>query len=218
MEWIVGIVMLVLGFLLNHGFEYWRKKKAGLTGLAHGIISKLGKSVQSFTGNYFIAHSPNDNFRIAKHVYENVTGDVIATCFRENPAIYGEHDLARLLPAGASFARLTTESVCPEDERSTAEAALKELVPNATIVNVPSGDYFTRIDGIYAKLSDETYIAFVTFPKTGTEHRNRGIVFYGNTAKAFYDYHRDLRDAPPAVLDEQSETKGTTTESNATSG
>jgi len=46
----------------------------------------------------------------------------------------------------------------------------------------------------------------VTFPKMGTEHRNRGIVFYGNTAKAFYDYHRDLRDAKRAVIDTQVET------------
>lgn len=199
MEWIegiiMGIIMLALGFLLDRGYEYWKKKKAGLTGLAHDIISKLGKSVHSFTGNYFIAQSPNDNFRITKHVYEHVTGDVIATCFRENPVRYGEQDLARLLPAGASFARLTTETVCPESDRRAAEDALKQLVPNAKIVNVPSGDYFTRIDGIYAKLSDDTYIAFVTFPKMGTEHRNRGIIFYGNTAKAFYDYHLDLRDA-----------------------
>ncbi len=201
MEWIIGSVMLIFGFFLDRGYEYWKKKKAGLTGLAHGIISKLGKSVQSFTGNYFIAHSPNDNFKIAKHVYEHVTGDVIATCFRENPFSYGAHDLARLLPTGTSFARLTTETVCSETERNKAEDALKDLVPNTKIVSVPAGDYFTRIDGIYAKLSDETYIAFVTFPKIGTEHRNRGIVFYGNTAKAFYDYHRDLRDAPYAVLE-----------------
>lgn len=200
MEWIVGIVMLIVGFLADRTYEYWKKKKAGLTGLAHGIISKIGKAVQSFTGCYFLAHTPTDNYKIAKHVYENATGDVIATCFRENPITYGEHDLARLLPTGASFARLTTATVCPEADRSQAESILSKLVPNAKIVNVPSGDYFTRIDGIYTKLSDETYIAFVTFPKIGTENRNRGIVFYGNTAKAFYDYHKELRDAPSAVL------------------
>ena len=216
MEWIVGIVMLIVGFFADRTYEYWKKKKAGLTGLAHGIISKLGKSVQSYTGNYFLAHTPTDNYKIAKHVYEHATGDVIATCFRENPVEYGEQDLARLLPTGASFSRLTTETVCPEADRCKAESVLGELIPNAKIVNVPSGDYFTRIDGIYTKLSDETYIAFVTFPKTGTGTRNRGIVFYGNTAKAFYEYHKDLRDAPPAVLEEQAEKESTTKPSTAT--
>ncbi len=119
--------------------------------------------------------------------------------------------MARLLPPGASFAQLTTQTVCPESDRSKAEATLKQLIPNAKIVNVPSGDYFTRIDGIYTKLSDDTHIAFVTFPKTGSDHRNRGIVFYGHTAKAFYDYHRDLRDAPPAVLEKQAKPESTTT-------
>ena len=216
MEWIVGIFMLIVGFVVDRAYEYWKKKEAGLTGLAHGIILKLGRSVQSFTGNYFLAHTPNDNYKITKHVYENATGDVIATCFRENPASYGEQDLARLLPVGASFTRLTTETTCPESDRSKAEAILKELVPNAKIINIPSGDYFTRIDGIYTKLSDETYIAFVTFPKTGTEPHNRGIVFYGNTAKAFYDYHKDLRDVPPAVLVKQAEKESTTIGSTTT--
>jgi len=97
----------------------------------------------------------------------------------------------------------------PDTDRSKAEVVLKELVTNAKHVNVPSGDYFTRIDGIYTTLSDDTYIAFVTFPKTRTEHHNRGIVFYGNTAKAFYDYHKDLRDAPQAVLKTQAEEERT---------
>lgn len=216
MEWIVGIVMLIVGFLVDRWYELWKKKKAGLTGQAHDIISQLGRSVQSFSGNYFLANSPTDNFKITKHVYEHAAGDVIATCFRENPVSYGEHDLARLLPKGASFARLTTETVCPESDRLKAEAVLKGLLPNAKIINIPSGDYYTRIDGIYTELSDGTHIAFVTFPKTGTDHRNRGIVFYGHTAKAFFDYHRDLRDAPPSHLEKRVGTESTTKPSTAT--
>ncbi len=205
MEWIVGIVMLLSGFLVNRGYELWKKKQAGLTGQAHGIISKLGKSVQSFTGNYFLSNCPTDNFKIAKHVYEHSTGEVIGTCFRENPICYGDHDLARLLPKGASFARLTTDAVCSEADLAKAEAVLKNLIADAKIISVPSGDYFTSIDGIFTELSDGTHIAFVTFPKTGSEHHNRGIVFYGHTAKAFFEYYRDLRDAPAAVLKKQAE-------------
>jgi hypothetical protein len=218
MEWIVGIVMLVVGFLLDRAYEWHKKRQAGLTGQAHGIIAKLGKSVQSFTGNFFLSNCPTDNFKIAKHVYEHAAGDVIGTCFRENPIRYGEQDLARLLPKGASFARLTTDRVCPESDRAKAEVALKELLPNAKIVSVPPGDYFTSIDGIFTELSDETHIAFVTFPKTGTEHHNRGIVFYGHTARAFFEYFRDLRDAPTSELETQARTESTTIAGQAGTG
>jgi hypothetical protein len=215
MKWIVGGVMLIVGFLLDRLWEWGKKRRAGLTGQAHGIITRLGNSVQSFNGYYFLSNSPTDNFRVAKHVYEHAAGEVIGTCFRENPACYGEQDLARLLPKGASFARLTTDRVCTEADRAASEAALKTLVPNAKIVSVPSGDYFTSIDGIFTELSDGTHIAFVTFPKTGTEHHNRGIVFYGHTAKAVFEYCRDLRDAPQSQLEQQagatSETQPSTT-------
>nr|VFK26913.1 MAG: hypothetical protein BECKMB1821G_GA0114241_10248 [Candidatus Kentron sp. MB]VFK31168.1 MAG: hypothetical protein BECKMB1821I_GA0114274_10217 [Candidatus Kentron sp. MB]VFK75374.1 MAG: hypothetical protein BECKMB1821H_GA0114242_10218 [Candidatus Kentron sp. MB] len=205
MEWFVGITMLITGFLLDRIYEWYKKRKAGLTGQAHDIIARLGASVQSFTGNDFLSNNPTDNFRITRHVYEHATGDVIGTCFRENPICYGEQDLARLLPKGASFARLTTDNVCPEADRTKAEAMLKELVPNARIVNVSSVDYFTSIDGIFTELSDGTHIAFVTFPKTGTEDHNRGIVFYGHTAKAFFEYFRDLRDVSESVLGQRTE-------------
>ena len=209
MEWIVGGVMLIVGFLLDRLWERWKKRRAGLTGQAHGIITKLGNSVQSFNGYYFLSNAPTDNFRIAKHVYEHAAGEVIGTCFRENPVCYGEQDLARLLPKGASFARLTTDRVCPKPDQAAAEAVLKTLVPNAKIVSVPSGDYFTSIDGIFTELSDGTHIAFVTFPKTGLEHHNRGIVFYGHTAKAFFEYFRNLRDAPQSQLEQQAEATST---------
>jgi len=55
--------------------------------------------------------------------------------------------------------------------------------------------HFTSIDGIYAQLSDKPHIAFVTFPQTGPEHQNRGIVFYGHIAETFFIYYRDLGDS-----------------------
>jgi len=199
MDWIlnsmVGIVMLVAGFGLDRLWEWRKKRKAGLTGQAHRIITKLGKSVQSFDGYYFLSRTPNENFKIANHVYEHAVGEVIGTCFRENPTTYGEQDLSRLLPPGASFTRLTTGKVCSSEDIEKAEAVLKEFVPNSKIVMVPSQEHFTSIDGIYAQLSDKTHIAFVTFPNIGPEHQNRGIVFYGHIAEAFFTYYSDLRDA-----------------------
>lgn len=195
MDWVIGIIMLTLGFLLDRLWEGWKKKKAGLTGLAHNIIKQLGNSVQSYDGHYYLSKDPTQNYKIANHVYKHCTGDVVATCFRENPASYKEHDLARLLPKGVSFARITNEHVCTPEDKETAAKHLKSLVKNSNIIVVPSSEYITSIDGIFCELSDETNIAFVTFPKMNEKSSNRGIIFYGHTARAFYEYFRDLRDA-----------------------
>lgn len=199
MNWIVnivvGVIMLIAGFFLDRLWEWSKKRKAGFTGQAHIIISKLGRSVQSFEGYYFLSNTPTDNFKITKHVYEHASGEVIGTCFRENPTCYGQQDLARLLPTGASFVRLTTDQVCTALERDSAETVLQALVPDGKIVMVPSNDRFTNIDGIYTAFPDGTHIAFVTFPKTAPEHKNRGIVFYGHIARAFFEYYRDLTNA-----------------------
>ena len=194
MEWIIGIVMLIAGFGLDRLWDWWKKKRAGLTGQAHNIIAKLGSSVQSFDGYYFLSSTPTENFKIVKHVYEHAAGDVIGTCFRENPAKYDEQDLARLLPVGASFARLTTDRVCPASDLAVARDALAQLVTNSKIVTIPSSEFFTSIDGVFTELSDGTHIAFVTFPKVA-EKSNRGVIFYGHVARAFYSYYRELRDA-----------------------
>ncbi len=195
MQWVIGLVGLIAGFGLDRLWEWWKKRRVGLTGLAHDIIRKIGRSVQSFDGYYYLSSSPTDNYRIAKHVYEHAAGEVIGTCFRENPVCYGEQDLARLLPKGASFSRLTTDRVCSPEERESAEAVLGELVPNGEIVMVSSDEYLTSIDGIYTELSDGTHIVFVTFPKMNPEHCNRGILFYSHIDRAFFDYYRDVRDA-----------------------
>ena len=187
--------MLVLGFLLDRIWEWWKKKQAGLTGQAHTIIKNLGNSVQAYDGHYYLSKDPTQNYKIAKHVYEHCAGDVVATCFRENPASYKEYDLARLLPKGVSFSRLTNDKVFSNNEKEATENILKELVPNSGIVIVPSSEYITSIDGIFCELPDETNIAFVTFPKMSDGSSSRGIIFYGHTARSFYEYFQDLRDA-----------------------
>jgi len=94
-------------------------------GQAHKIIAKLGKSGQSFDGYYFLSRNPTENFKIANHVYQHAAGELIDTCFRENPTTYGEQDLSRLLPPGTPFTRLTTDKICSPEDLEKAEATLK---------------------------------------------------------------------------------------------
>lgn len=199
-DWIMGgVVGASATFGLDRLWEWRQKKKAGLTGRAHRIITRLGKSARSFDGYYFFSRSPTENFRIASHVYKHAAGEIIGTSFRENPTTYGEQDLAQLLPPGASFTRLTTDKVCSAEDKKQAEAILKVFVPNSKVAIIPSREYFTSIDGIYARLSDETYLAFVTFPDMGPERQNQGILFCGRIAEMFFTYYRDLSQTSDAV-------------------
>jgi hypothetical protein len=200
MEWIIGIACSLFGvfagFCLDRLWGWQQKRKSGLIGDASRIVTKLGAAVKSFEGYYFVAESPTDNYKIANHFYQNAIGEIIATSFRENPASYGERDLARNLPNGGSnFTRISTSKICSTDDEQRAKNALDSILPGASLIVLPEGLFITSIDGIYCKLTDGTYLTFVTFPKTGDQHKNRGILFYGHIAKSFFDYYQDLKEA-----------------------
>ena len=199
MAWLIGItcalIGVVLGFALDRLWGWQQKRKAGLTGKAHKIVIKLGLPTKEFAGNYYLSDSPTQNYKVTNHIFQHADGTIIATSFRENPAKYGERDLARNLPnGGAGFTRITKADICGEDDAIIAKESLDSILPGASIVVLPENLFITSIDGIFCKLTDQTYLAFATFPKTGEQQRNRGILFYGEIAKAFFEYYRDISD------------------------
>ena len=158
------------------------------------IVSKLGLATKGFEGNYYPSDSPTQNYKVANHIYQHADGEIIATSFRENPVKYGERDLARNLPhGGAGFTRITKANLCGKDDARKAKECLDSILPGASLIVLPKELFITSIDGIFCKLTDETYLAFATFPKTGEQHKNRGILFYGDIARAFFEYYNDLK-------------------------
>ena len=92
-------------------------------GLAYEVLCELKKKLESPKGEYCRTKTADDNFEIAEHLYKSVEGEIIATAFHENPANYGDNDLARLFHQ-RELTILTCEEVC--DKRSQ-EIARKNL-------------------------------------------------------------------------------------------
>lgn len=200
---LVGIISSVIGAIIVRLWDCWKKKKAGLTGQASKIIKDLGTSVQKSEGCYYLSRDGTENYKLTSHLYERATGEVIATCFRDNPTTYGERDHARLLPKGVEFARLTTLRGIQDNELKDARDKLSEFVKHSEIIAVGDNENITKIDGIFAELADKTYFAFVTFPNLKLNKENRGVVFYGNIAKAFFLYYKDLKDSNKSVAEKE---------------
>ncbi len=192
-EWIIGTACSFLGVFADRLWGWWQKRKSGLTGNACRIVKKLGPTVRSFEGYYYVAEDPTANYKTANHCYQNADGEIIATSFRENPANYGERDLARNLPNGGSnFTRISTSKICSKDDEQKAKSELDLILPKASLIVLPEELFITSIDGIYCKLTDGTYLAFVTFPDIGIAQR--GVLFYGHIAKYFFDYYHGLKE------------------------
>lgn len=183
-----GAVLTCLVMLHIH-----HKSHPAPTGKAYDVLKKLGKVLHHAPGTYYFSDSGDTNFRIASHLYSNADGRVIATAFNEDPAQYGSSDLARNLGYGGSlFTRLTCRDVCGRESEKAARAALEELKEGARLVVIPSGELFSRVDGMFCQFSDDTYVCFVAFRSPAGSSRNAGAIFIGRLASAFFQYYADL--------------------------
>jgi len=162
-------------------------------GKAYEILKGLGKILQEPEGEYYITRSADDNFHVANHIYNHADGKIIATAFHEDPSIYGERDLARSFRFGGSlFTRVTSEDVCNKASEEKARESLSKILEGSNLAVIPKGEAFTRIDGIYCRLSDDTHLAFIAFRDPESPAENRGVIFRDGIAKNFFDYYEKL--------------------------
>ncbi len=199
MQWYEGIACSVIGglfwFLVERFRSHRQRRAAGQTGCAHEIVEEIGPISKPFEGRYYLSETADDNYTTVNHIYQRASGEVIATSFRENPSRYTDKDLARNLKKRvADFTRISSSTICTEADARSARQVLNQILPGASLVVVPQDTSTTCVDGLFCKLYDDTYLAFVTFPTTKEYSHNRGILFYGNIARAFFEYYRDLRD------------------------
>ena len=177
-------------------YYIYRKSNKPPQGKAYEILKKLGKVLEEPKGEYYFTYSSNENYRIASHIYNHADGEIIATAFHENPSKYGEGDLARSFKYGGSlFTRITCEEICNLTCQKTAQECLSQFLKGATFIVIPKGENITKIDGIFCKLSDNTYLCFITFhhPKNTTK-KNIGIIFRNGIAKNFFDYYSYIKE------------------------
>ena len=188
---IVSSAYFVVGVLASYFFlkltKPGRNKKAYK--LLKGFKSFLGEPL----GEYYFANSKDDNKKVAEYIYRNADEEIIATSFNEDPSIYGENDLARAIKNKTRFTRLTSGEVCDARSEKKVEKNILRYLNGSSFIILPTGASYTRIDGIFCKFSDDSYLTFFAFRNPLDMQQNKGVVFRNGIAKSFFEYYEALK-------------------------
>ncbi len=160
-------------------------------GMAYKVLRGLKKKLETPEGEYCRTKSADDNYEIAQHLYRTVQGEIIATAFHEDPANYGENDLVRLFHH-RDFTRLTCEDVCNKDSQEIAMKNLSKVHKGASLIVIPQREKYVRLDGMFCRFRDESYLSFLAFRNPSDPRGNRGIIFREDIAESFFDYYKEL--------------------------
>lgn len=184
-----AIIAAVVAFIIH----YQSKEKP--TGKAYEILQKLGKLLEKPKGEYFFTKSAKDNYKVAQLIYSHSDGEIICTAFNENPKLYGESDLIRGFNFGGSLVtRITCRNVCSEQDEIDVKNSMQNILKGSNLLVIPEDSYITKIDGIFAKLSDDTYLTFIAFRNHEKPEKNKGVIFRDGIAKGFYEYYERIID------------------------
>lgn len=162
-------------------------------GKAYEILQKLGKLLEKPKGEYFFTKSAKDNYKVAQLIYGHSDGQIICTAFNENPKSYGDADLIRGFNYGGSLVtRVTCRNVCSDKDEHDVKRSMDEILKGSTLIVIPEDSYITKIDGIFAKLSDDTYLTFIAFRNHERPEKNKGVIFRDGIAKGFFEYYEKI--------------------------
>ena len=57
---------------------------------------------------------------------------------------------------------------------------------------IPKGEKYVRVDGMFCRFRDETYLCFIAFRNPSDPRANRGIIFREDIAEYFFNYYKEL--------------------------
>jgi len=186
---IAAIISAIITASITLYIHFSRQPKR--RGLAYKVLCELKKKLESPKGEYCRTKTADDNFEIAQHLYKKVEGEIVATAFHENPANYGENDLVRLFRQ-RDFIRITCEEVCDKKSQKIAKTNLSKIHKSASLVVIPKGEKYVRVDGMFCRFRDETYLCFISFRNPSNPKENYGIIFREDIAEIFFDYFKEL--------------------------
>ncbi len=171
----------------------FRQGKEKPVGKAYAILKNLGKLLERPKGEYYFTKSATDNYKVAQLIYKESDGEIISTAFNENPKLYGETNLIRNYNYGGSqITRITCRNVCSNTDEVEVKKTMHTILKGSNLIVVPEYEYITKIDGIFSKLSDESYITFIAFRNQDKPEKNKGVIFRDGIAKGFYEYYRKI--------------------------
>jgi len=151
---LIGSIITAMVTLFIYFHARFKKR-----GKAHKVLRELKKHFESTKGDYCYTKSANDNRDVAHQLFMKTDKEIIATSFNENPAIYANGDFAQHFQS-RDFTRITCSDICDKDSQITALANLKSVHPGGKLVVLPDKIHFMKIDGMFCKFGDETYLTF----------------------------------------------------------
>lgn len=180
-------ITVVFNYLQN------RSSREKPRGFAKELLHKIGKFLKSKKLDYYISDSTDENKIIAEFIFAHSNSTIIATAFCEDPSIYGEDDLAFQFEQGGSFfTRITCEDVCPPDSQDKVKSLLATKLPGSKLIVIPKEDILTKIDGIFCRFHDGTYLCQIALRNPDPKGNNMGTVFHDGISRVFYDYYKKL--------------------------
>ena len=159
---------------------------------AYRFLESQEIDLTSFSGEYFEVTNASRIKRYVQNIYGQVSGEIIATAFHENPVIYGDFDFVSGFQYG-HFTRITSEEICNEQDQIKAENNLLKIKPGAEFICIPEGMPYTRIDGIFVRFQSGSYLALVSFRNPKDENRNKSIIFCDGIAEYLFQYYEDIK-------------------------
>ncbi len=178
-----GIGGVIIGSIVALFIHYSSKPKK--TGMAYELLKKLRFLLKNSEAEYYFTKSANENYQVARLIYSDADAEIIATAFNENPEIYGESDLARGFRYGSLFTRITCEDICPPISIENCKKYLSKILRGSTLVIVPKGEPITKIDGIFCRFKDDSYLCAISFRDPKDVNKNKGVVFRDGMAEGF---------------------------------
>ncbi len=158
---------------------------------AKRVLRWVQENLNKVNGNFILTDTVNENAQTAARLYTKLTGDIIATCFFEEPD-YGNGDFANTISPGANFVRLTTSNLCPVDKVEMLNERLANFSCNARLIVIEDDIDVTKIAGIFSKLPDKSYLAFLALNDYGKTKVNKGLTFTGDIAENLYEYYKSF--------------------------
>lgn len=168
--------------------EYPKNDFDDIDDQAMKVLKGLQIKLHKVSGSYVFNDNTVENSKTASQLYNLLSGEIIGTCFFEDPSSYGENDFAKFINTGTKFHRLATDSNCPPQSKEKVESAFKSLNCDATLTVLSENYTISKIGGIFSKLPDRSYLAFIALNNTD-DNGNRGVVFCGEIAKQLFEYY-----------------------------
>ena len=163
------------------------------SGQAYKILKELGKILEKPKGEYYFTKTSDDNKSVANIIFQNSNEKIISTSFNENPIKYGEGDLISFYKYGGSnIFRISCRDICTENDEVIIKNIMNKVMRGSNFIVIPNNVNFTRIDGIFSRQQDGTYLTFIAFRNPKKPTKNCGVIFRDGIAKSFFEYYENL--------------------------